>query len=128
MTGLDESVLPFLNKVVRVVPIYGYGWSRVDRGESMEVPDEFLMQIVRFTESNGERFGGVGRIESLTHEMNGLWVFFQVRHVGQWNFTLRPDYYTLEMGSIDPKDWPGGKKRVSAILYSGYASIVAEKH
>jgi hypothetical protein len=93
---LDDSVLAFVGQLVFACPFYGWGWSTV------EIPDPFQLRVVEFFDWNGERRGGIGRIEQPGHNNNGHWVLFFTRIVGCFNFVDDVAQYNFRIGTTRP--------------------------
>lgn len=107
--GLDESCEDYLNNLVLVKPVYGWGWTRVDApeipvpAEVNGVPRPFNCRITEFINYQGKMIGAIGKIEEMTHIYDSLWTFFYLRVSGKFNFTDKAGYYNLEIGSQPPE-------------------------
>ena len=121
--GLDDSVLPYVGRMLEVRPFYGWGWN--GNVEEPAPPAEFMMRLVRLWSTQGERRGGVGRVEQPGHPFDGFWVVFSTRHVGTFDFADKPAHYNMSISPNVPVDrddgWPamdGAPPHVA-----GYAQI-----
>ena len=132
--SLYKSCQSYLNKMVVVKPIFGWGWTRLDApeiripAEVNGVPRPFNCLITQFLYHLNKPNGAVGRIVEENHIYNNLWTFFYLRVAGIFNFTDELGYYNLEIGSQMPKI-PAGKEWLEftsgSPIVNGYA-IVAE--
>src|SRR5262245_23306620 len=91
--GLDLSCEKYLNQLLLVKPIYGWGWSRQDvpqlvaRTELNELPPPFICRPTAFFYFEDELSGMVAEIEDSCHIYDGLWTFSYLAVRGTWNFT-----------------------------------------
>jgi hypothetical protein len=132
--GLDSSCKEYLNRIVIVKPVYGWGWSRLDApeipvpAEVNGVPHPFKCRITDFLHYQNELVGATGKIEEPSHIYDSLWTLFYLRVRGMWNFTDELGQYNLEIGPRMPempdgKEWP--EFTSGAPMVNGYG-IVAE--
>lgn len=124
--GLYDSVLKFIGRDVHVHPVYGWGWCQ--QGKPYPVPNPFAMKITSFWEIEGERRGGIGRVEAATHELSGRWVTFSTRTVGMFDFEDHSGgSFNISTNPHEPvsnvEGWPMASDRCESI--SGYGHIVA---
>jgi hypothetical protein len=122
--GLDDSALPYVGRTFDVQPFYGWGWQ--GNVEEPGPPAEFSMRLVRLWSTQGERRGGVGRVEHSGHSFDAFWVVFSTRHVGTFNFTDKPAHYNISISPNEPVDAPSGWPFMAGHPphMSGYAYIV----
>lgn len=111
--GLTEECRRYLGQHVLVKPVYGYGWSRTDPGaqqlsyEEMAGPAPFHARLSTFFEHDGELRGAVAVIDEPGHCYHGFHIVFATRHVGEFDFSTRVGYYTIEIGpDIRTASWP----------------------
>lgn len=130
--ALDKSCEAYLNNLVLVKPVYGWGWSHLGNSEipvAAEingVPSPFNCRITEFCCYRGNLNGAIGRIEETNHIYNDLWTFFYLRVQGTFNFTDEIGYYNVEIGSQPPKipdekDWL--EFTAGSPIINGYAHI-----
>ena len=104
---LDDSAEEDLGELLYLTTDYGWGWSRKGVG-TLDVPSNFEMRLERLWWFDGERRGGVGRIEHENHSLDGNWVVFSTRVVGTFNFRNLVGNYNVTVGFDCPKDSEGG--------------------
>ena len=135
--GLAKSCEGFLNNVVLVKPVYGWGWARFDKpeipvpAEVNGVPLPLNGRITEFCYHHSELNGAIGKIEAANHIYDSLWTFFYLRVQGMFNFTDEIGYYNIEIGSHPPevsdeKDWL--KFTLGSPIVNGYAHIAESFH
>lgn len=113
--GLDSSCKEYLNRIVLVKLVYGFGWSRIDApditvpNEVNGVPCPFNCRINDFIYYENRLVGAVGYIEEIQHIYTHLWTFFYLREQGIFNFTDEIGYYNVEIGQQFP-EIPVGKE------------------
>jgi hypothetical protein len=108
---IEDSSIQYINKLVLVWPIIGFGWSRVDPnvppdqpGVSIEPPPLFHARVLELHKFAGKIAGGVGTVEEPNHLLDKEWVAFCVRDRGadMYNLTTNPGKYNLEIGKNKP--------------------------
>ena len=129
---LDKSCENYLNELVAIKPVYGWGWTRVDApeisvpAEINGVPFPFKCRITEFLYHHNRPNGALGRIEEANHIYDNLWTFFYLRVSKVANFTDEIGYYNLEIGS-QPPEIVAGKEWLEftsgAPIVNGYAHI-----
>jgi hypothetical protein len=133
--SLDDSTEAFIGQILTVDPFHGYGWTEAfaEQGEvshrEVDPPDPFHITLERlWSWKEDARRGGVGRVESPGHLLDGMWVVFSTRHVGVWNFTDRLGAYNVDLSSVEPTSdndgwpqYPAGSRPIRA--YQGWAEI-----
>lgn len=120
----------FVNKLLLVIPNYGWGWCRLDKPdpqpiEYREINDAgaFSARAMWFFHSQGELKGFCGLIEQDRHLLNALWIVCSTRSIGNFNFSDKPClFYDFEIGPNEPKDQERPKITGSP-LYSGYGQV-----
>jgi hypothetical protein len=123
--SLDDSCESFIGKLLKVKPIYGWGWD--GNKEAPFVPKDFKIRLEKLWWHDGKRRGGIGKIETKGHTYDGWTVIFNIRHVGTFNFTDRIGYYNISITKqeIYKKDgWPLPKNRNKGGC-GGYCEIKA---
>ena len=133
--SLDDSTEAFLGKTLSVDPFHGYGWTEAyaEREEfshrDIPPPASFVIRLERlWGNKDDSRRGGVGRVESPGHPLDGMWLVFSTRHEGVYNFTDRLGDYNTDLSSVEPTthndgwpQYPAESRPVRA--YSGWASV-----
>jgi hypothetical protein len=99
--GLDNSVESFLGELLELEPRYGYGWHE-EIGTPAEMPGAFRVRLAWLWPFRGMRRGGVARIEMPGHCCDGMWLVFETRHEGQYNFTTAPGDYNVTVKVREP--------------------------
>ena len=134
--SLDKSCENYLNKLIIVKPVYGWGWTRLDApevrvpNEVNDVPRPFACQITEFLYQQDIPNSAVGQIIEENHIYNKLWTFFYLRVEGIFNFIDEIGNYNLQ---IDPQmpEIPAGKEWLDftsgSPIVNGYA-VVAESN
>jgi hypothetical protein len=96
-----------------IKPFYGYGWSRTDPDaphlsyEEVAGPPPFHARLSEFFAHDGELRGAIAIIDEPGHRYHGFHTVFATRHVGEFDFTARVGYYTIEIGpDIHSTAWP----------------------
>jgi len=128
--ALDEICLSYLEKLIIIKPVYGWGWTRIDAPE-IPVPSEingvpypFHCRIKDFFRFKNELRGSVGSIEEAGCIYHGLWIIFYTRTVGVFNFTGDLPYCNLQIGSQIPDlpgEWP--EFTFGRPIINGYAFV-----
>jgi toxin ParE1/3/4 len=111
--GLDPSCFRYLDKLLAVRPIYGWGWSRIDApdipvpAEVNGVPFPFSVRVQRFFHYEQELRGAVGRIEEPGHLYDAMHLVFFTRLLGTFDLFEHAAHCDIEIGSDEPTgDWP----------------------
>jgi len=110
---LDDSVTDFVGKHACARPVYGWGWGEGNDERTdtvpVEVPSPFMFRVSEFFDWNGERRGGIGRIEQAGHIYEGYWLLFYTRQVGCFDFSWRIANYNFHIGRNRPSLFPPSK-------------------
>ena len=89
------------------------------------MPPPFRARLVRLFRWRGLRYGGVARVEQPSHELNGWWLVFSVRHVARYDFDARAGAHNVALAPGEPVDTAEGWPQPPAHpgLLAGYAEI-----
>jgi hypothetical protein len=99
--GLDNSAEAFLGELLEFAPRYGYGWHE-EGGTPAETPRWFRVRLAWLWSCRGTRRGGVARIQMPGHHCDGMWLVFETRHDGIYNFTTAPGDYNVTVNFHEP--------------------------
>jgi hypothetical protein len=133
--SLDDSTESFIGQTLVVHPFHGYGWTEATAEQrefshrSVAPPESFVVRLERlWGTADDSRRGGVARVESPGHLLDGMWLVFSTRHAGVWNFTDRQGTYNVDLSSVEPtthKDgWPQYPAETRPLhAYQGWADI-----
>jgi hypothetical protein len=70
-----------LELMLRVEPIYGWGWFSGDVPTAVEAPPEFDLSVRVITPDETRVFrAAIGRVAVEGHPLNGMWIFLSPRH------------------------------------------------
>jgi hypothetical protein len=136
--ALDRSTESYIGKLLDVRPVHGYGWTenrlqgKAYSHRGIPPPESFRVRLARLWSFQGvDRRGGVGRVETPGHPLNGMWLTFSTRHEGRFNFADRPGYYNVDLSTVEPTEdrmgWPVAPQTApSEVAYQGWAEIRSE--
>jgi hypothetical protein len=108
---IEISSAQYINKLVLVWPIIGFGWSRLDPsapsnqpGVSIDPPLPFHARLLEFHNFAGKIAGASGMVEEPQHPLDKEWVAFCIRDRGTdvYNLTTNPGKYNVEVGKNKP--------------------------
>jgi hypothetical protein len=100
--ALDESVRRFVNQLLEVRPI---SLSTLEGGMARALPpDAFKLRLLRLWSALGAMRGGVGRVESPCHPLNGFWLVFSSSSSETFNFTDKLSRHQIHFWSKEPVD------------------------
>lgn len=108
---IEDSSTRYLNALVLVWPIVGFGWSRIDPsapsdqpGVAIDPPALFHARLLEFHNAAGKLVGGIGIIEEPQHLLDKQWVAFCIRDRGTdtYNLTTNPGKYNVRVGKSKP--------------------------
>jgi hypothetical protein len=138
MGKLDPNTERFVGKLLEVLPVHGYGWT-VNRlkgnaysHKAIVPPEPFRVRLARLWSFEGvERRGGVGRVETSGHILDGMWMTFSTRHAGLYDFTDRLAHYNVDISTVEPTEqrmgWPVAPEgELPEVAYQGWAEIRSE--
>jgi hypothetical protein len=123
--GLGDSVEASIGKLLTVTPFYGWGWDRMEVGktEAIDVPYPFQLRLTRVWHWHGERRGGVGRIETAGHQLDGQWVVFGTRHEGTFDFSEHIGHHNITIYTDEPLAETDGWPHADGAALNGYGEI-----
>jgi hypothetical protein len=108
---IEASSAQYINKLVLVWPVIGFGWSRIDPdapsdqpGVAIDPPALFHARLLEFHDFAGKIVGGSGIVEELQHPLDKQWVAFCIRDRGTdtYNLTTNPGKYNVRVGNRKP--------------------------
>lgn len=108
---LEKTCEARLNTLVFVMPVIGYGWSRIPKSNSIEQqtgidpPAPFGLKIEKLHFHKSEIRAVTGAIECEGHPLHGLWASLVVRDGGgvDWhNFTDKTAKHNVHIGKSMP--------------------------
>ena len=126
-TGLDDSCELFIGKLLKVKPVYGWGW--YGNTEAPSPSEGFKMRLESFWWHDGIRRGGIAKIETKGHTYDGWTVIFNTRFVGTFNFSDKIGHHEIfitkqDIIYIKEDGWPFPKNGYIGGC-SGYCVIEA---
>ena len=124
--GLDDTCEDFVEKLLKVNPVYGWGWG--GNKEEPVPPPPFEIVLDRLWWMDGKRRGGVGTIRTSGHRYDGWVVIFSTRHVGEFNFSDKVGHYNITITNckiIEKDGWPVAESKVEGACY-GFCLIEAK--
>ena len=124
--GLDETCESYIGKLLKVCPIYGWGWGGNE--EEPLPPSAFDICLERLWWWGNERRGGIGTIKENNNKYNGWKVIFNTRHTGIYNFTDKIGHYNIVITNSEIKEKEGQplpKQKVKGSCY-GFCTIEAK--
>ena len=152
--GFVAACLEFQNQLVVIDPVHGWGWSIVDASQNIpklscsgmpviydafdprqygkfksapfRSPSYFHCQIIRFFQFQNELRGAVARVQEEGHCLEGQWLVFYTRNVGEFNFTDQQGHCNVEIGVNPPVgEWP--MFTVGQKIHFGYGLVADSK-
>jgi len=139
---LEDFCEKYKGSLVFVLPIEGFGWSRISSGmpptqsgDWIEPPSPFYARITEFHSFHGKIKAGIAMIEEQHHPLDNQWVAFCIRDGGgEWvhNLTTNPASYNVRIGNekpsiqIDPEklSMPEWMQFGSSLILSGEGYIL----
>lgn len=118
---LENSCEKYSGKLIFILPIIGFGWSRIApdsfsdlSGTAIEPPAPFQVRLMEFYYFLGKIKAGAGIVEENNHPLDKKWAAFCIRDRGEdlYNLTTNPGKYNVAIGDnkptikIDPDNLP----------------------
>lgn len=91
--------------------------------DQIDAVGDFHVRVSEFYWMDGEIRGAIGVIEEPDCAINGSLIEFATRHVGEWNFTSKPAYYNVSIGSHLVRHDSGAVSATGVPSLNGFAEI-----
>jgi hypothetical protein len=108
---IEVSPTQYIDKLVLVWPVIGFGWSQIDPVDpldqpvtAIDPPAPFHARLVEFHIFGGRITGATGTVEEPQHPLDKQWVAFFIRDRGVdvYNLTTNPGKYNVGVGKQRP--------------------------
>ena len=123
MIILDQKNM--VGTILFVYPIYGWGWTVFN--ETVELPNNFHIEITAITKRYLRVNGIRGKIVANNHVYNDYYIEANIRHTGIYNFSNKIGDYNILISNEPIKKSNPHKQNKHRIVY-GYGFIGIEQY